>query len=834
MTIELKNFAVRLGFINGSLEHLPSNLTLLGLDVLKEIASREESDFNRKVAIMLIALLWTHSDTCYRDALRQGITPILATMGFSPSNLMIDECLKAQGIYSEQASFFDKIRILIHDAKNEVEVGGEKYLLTAFQMSVWEAIEEKRFVGISAPTSAGKSFLIYLKIVDLIINGATSVVYVVPTLSLISQVTVDLTGLLKKHQLYKTQVLNSYDEKASDVIYVVTQERAIVLFSEIGLKELNLLVVDEVQNLEKVSSDGEDRSKILYDVLMDIRNDVKVEKIILSGPRLKRIGNLGFRVFGEISDERTTEAPPVLSLTYAVSKLKKKHILKLYCSLIDEPLALEIKNASAIQGLGQVSYTEKFNSYLHHVLSSLSDDLNIVFSPTATQARKSATEFAKSIKNDGEPVDENLASLATYLRNSVHPNYELAQMVESGIAYHTGRTPLHVRKTLEFATGKNLIGTLFCTTTLMQGVNLPAKNVVVRNPKLFTQKSDHNFSLSPYEFANLRGRAGRLLTDFIGRTVVLDEEAFSGEDDFEKGESLFTDDYKEIGTGYQEIYKENVVEIEETLNAGVLTSHFTSKAIITFIRQSIYRHGSQAEIRLSRVGIFLPPSVFNKVVFSLSNLTVSREVIFANRYWDPLDLQLLYNMFRKNDTDFPTNVFAKDLCSKLLKSIMMMRDILPFYFNKYLKAGLNDKYLYGVAKSAEGWCREIPLRDILVGRFGESSIDINNQIDINDQIDSEIEKLTKYVSFGLPMLLKPLADMKSMSMSIISSIEWGMYHPLSKHLSDRGVPRETSIKLRKAIVGSAEQVELKNFRLDDYLEVLSIWERRQIQHLLTN
>lgn len=54
----------------------------------------------------------------------------------------------------------------------------------------------------------------------------------------------------------------------------------------------------------------------------------------------------------------------------------------------------------------------------------------------------------------------------------------------------------------------------------MQGVNLPAKNIIIRNPNLFVRKGESSAKLSPYEFANLRGRAGRLLTDFVGRTIV--------------------------------------------------------------------------------------------------------------------------------------------------------------------------------------------------------------------------------------------------------------------------------------------------------------------------
>jgi hypothetical protein len=56
---------------------------------------------------------------------------------------------------------------------------------------------------------------------------------------------------------------------------------------------------------------------------------------------------------------------------------------------------------------------------------------------------------------------------------------------------------------------------MVCTTTLMQGVNLPAQNVIVRTPNLYVKKQyGREPKLSRYEFANLRGRAGLYMKIF--------------------------------------------------------------------------------------------------------------------------------------------------------------------------------------------------------------------------------------------------------------------------------------------------------------------------------
>lgn len=84
-----------------------------------------------------------------------------------------------------------------------------------------------------------------------------------------------------------------------------------------------------------------------------------------------------------------------------------------------------------------------------------------------------------------------------------------------------------------------------CTTTLLQGVNLPAQNVFIRNPHLYVKKQKQSSELTNYEMANLRGRAGRLLKDYIGRTFVMDEDEFIDSEGYEQLE-LFEDVTKEL------------------------------------------------------------------------------------------------------------------------------------------------------------------------------------------------------------------------------------------------------------------------------------------------
>lgn len=815
LEFEMLSFSQRLGLKDKNETTLEHHLVLKSLSSLSSLTNSDDSEYQKQYIITVCSIIWTHCKSINKDELRQILSPIMSGIGFSPSINMLDSTLKKDGVYSEFNSYLDKITIALNDLKNQITLNDITYTLTSFQREIWESIKKQKITGVSAPTSAGKSFIIYLKIIDLINNGAKKIVYVVPTLSLISQVTSDLSNLQKKHKLDPLPILNSYDENIEECIYVLTQERTITILSDQKIKELDLLVVDEIQNIERVEDEKNERARILYDALMDLRLDVNIKKIILSGPRLNNIGSLGFELFGELSDERMTDAPPVLNITYSISKENKNYYFNQYSSLLANPIRIKIDNDEIIGGFGKVRYNDEFNSYLNGILEQLSDDVNIIFSPTAKQARVSAHDHSIT-REDAD--DEYLVELSEYFKNSVHRDYQLANIVRTAAAYHTSRIPMHVRRSIEIAISEQKIKNIFCTTTLMQGVNLPAKNIVIRNPNLFIKKSYGAATLSPYEFSNLRGRAGRLLTDFIGRTIVLDENSFEASNNTD--DSLFSNEYKDISTGYGGVYERNSTFIDATLSNSTVLSENTSKSLVTYIRQMLYRHGVEAIKRLQNVGIHLDAEVINNTIAGLNELKVPRAVILQNRYWDPFDLNELYHEFQSRELRITGGIFQLNLCELFLSLIELMHGNFDYYFKKYL-GNINDsRYFYGIAKSAESWARETPLKMILENRFQ------NNDTDLPESLDKEIEKLTKHVSYGLPMLIKPLVDM-SENISLISQIESGMFHPITKHLSERGVPRETAIKIR--LLNQNATPEELNWPV--IMNKLNYWERIHIQHL---
>ena len=133
-------------------------------------------------------------------------------------------------------------------------------------------MDNERLIGISAPTSAGKSFVILLKILSKLCIESFDVVYIVPTLSLLNQVSEDFNKTIQQLHISNCMVSNSYVERNTssvNTIYVLTQEKAITAFSDErnSFKKDIILVADEIQNIERIKEDDDERAKILFDTL---------------------------------------------------------------------------------------------------------------------------------------------------------------------------------------------------------------------------------------------------------------------------------------------------------------------------------------------------------------------------------------------------------------------------------------------------------------------------------------------------------------------------------------------------------------------------------------
>jgi len=91
--------------------------------------------------------------------------------------------------------------------------------------------------------------------------------------------------------------------------------------------------------------------------------------------------------------------------------------------------------------------------------------------------------------------------------------------LEAGVAaHHAGMVP-PFKEAVEACFVEGLVKVVFATETLALGINMPARSVVIESLSKFT--GEHHEDLTPSQFTQLTGRAGRRGLDPVGHALVL-------------------------------------------------------------------------------------------------------------------------------------------------------------------------------------------------------------------------------------------------------------------------------------------------------------------------
>lgn len=752
--------------------------------------SIKPNEHQKKQLVAICALLWTYRNPVW-DGLKSYLILFLSRAGFAPSSIMVDDAYQ-DNKYSASESLINQFAVAIEQATCEIAVGNKKFLVSDFQREIWDSIDENNVVGISAPTSAGKSFIILLKAIDLVLKKEGLVIYVVPTLSLVSQVMMDFRKALNDFDLdYSIESTFNKTTTTARSIYVLTQEKAIAAFSQTDnpFSEVRLVVIDEIQNVEKVADSDDQRSKVLYDLIVELRSSSTIDHVVISGPKIVKIDELGKALFGQDAKKNETDASPVLNLTYSISRVTDKFYFNVYSDLLNSVERVKITYPEKIQGYGKVRYDDVFLEYVKTLMASFKDDeCSLIFSPTSGECSKIAYKVGEDEEFES---GEFLNGLADFISASVHPQFPLAETVRKGVAYHHGKLPFHTRVLIEDAIRQKKIRTIVSTTTLLQGVNLPVQNIIIRNPNLFIQKrGDGNVKLSNYEIANLRGRAGRLLKDFVGRTFILDEHSF--QDSKTEQLDIFKNTAKELSVGYGDKYTEHFDRITHDLknNIGNTPDNQDYAFLTTYLRQTVLRHGRNARQYLQKVGINLSTEEFETIHSAVSGLRVSRDVCSRNRYWDPVDLNRLYSSSLQYS--LPTSASESNISYRLKSVLLKLKADFPVYYYRYFgientlnASGRESDNILRMCILTEKWLKEKSLFELFSDDY----------YDTPAKIEKTISDLQNKISYGLPLLLKPIYDMIEPEGMFTRFVELGAFMPVTRKFIELNIPRETAIFL---------------------------------------
>lgn len=439
---------------------------------------------------------------------------LLARLGNFPGR----ELLRKQLVVQEGNSFLCSpaltLEALAREAENTVEfprIG--RRLLTDFQVHLADSLRRSKAVSVSAPTSAGKSFILAHDILTSIAERPNTVlVYIVPTRALIQQVTLDLLQLFRAAELPNVivsaaPIAFTEDQVNAGLVYVLTQERLVSLLgsSEFTLK-ISKVYVDEAQEIG-----DEDRGLILDSAIREVIARFADVRVCFASPLTKNPGYL----FGEFSlaadGEFFTETySPVSQVLVRLEPVKGK----------TKAATVSVVTPLQIQPVGQVQLPFKFTGVWDRLAGTAKfvrkpEESVIIFANRPHDAMEIAEKLAEDIED--KATDKDVLELIDFVKTHVHPRYALADTLIKGVAFHYGRMPHIIRNQVEELLRARKLQYVVCTSTLLQGVNLPARHIIVLAPKQGSGKA-----MSTPAFWNLAGRAGRLRENFRGYVWCVD------------------------------------------------------------------------------------------------------------------------------------------------------------------------------------------------------------------------------------------------------------------------------------------------------------------------
>ena len=307
------------------------------------------------------------------------------------------------------------------------------------QAPIYHRLLAGKNVVLSAPTSFGKS-----KIIDALIatRRFTNVVVIVPTLALLDETRRRLQGQFSAQ--YHIVAHPSQQPTEGWNIFIFTPER-VVSYKE-NFPKIDFFVLDEFYKIGGQSE--EDRRVVALNEAFYILYKKHKAQFYMLGPNIREISegaNQRFN-FEFISTDFQTVVADIINLHAPTEEDRFRELVRI-CRAVREPTLIYCKS------LPQV------NSVVEKLLAS----------------------DVQGIAVDTEPA-------ADWLSHEFHSDWILPRALRAGIAIHYGPLPRSIAHEMVRFFNGGRIQFLVCTSTLIEGVNTKAKNVVIFDNMIAREK----------------------------------------------------------------------------------------------------------------------------------------------------------------------------------------------------------------------------------------------------------------------------------------------------------------------------------------------------------
>lgn len=487
------------------LENMYFNKVLLG-KVEKELTSKEFYDLLRYADILCRAQSSVYRQKSYKiisllnEFYNDNIEfktyseTILIKLGNFPAKNLIN-C--GEKIYIDFETELEKITKEICQVTPD-----EKYVFTDKQYELFEKLKKSNHFSFSGPTSFGKSFIIeeFIKFIIKERKAIDNIAILVPTRALISQIREQLKENLKSTTDDYTII--EYPEipymyNNSKYIFIFTPERLIAYLGNPENPNIDYMFIDEAQ---KIISNKDTRAPLYYHAILLAQR--KSIKLFFASPNIPN-ASIFLKIFEKSQTENMIiEESPVSQNRFYIDLLEDK-----YYAFTDENSVVEIFKENCKEERKSV------DNELNNIIKKIGDkNQNIIYCNSTNDTVNIATKFSKSLS---DKEDQELNKLIEIVKENIHDEYFLIDCLKKGVAFHFGKLPQRIREKIEELFRKGNIDYIFCTSTLLEGVNLPAKNIFILSNSISKTK------FSDVDFWNLAGRAGRLKHELLGNVICI-------------------------------------------------------------------------------------------------------------------------------------------------------------------------------------------------------------------------------------------------------------------------------------------------------------------------
>tara|TARA_R110000765_G_C18949708_1_gene608425 strand:+ start:965 stop:3169 length:2205 start_codon:yes stop_codon:yes gene_type:complete len=350
------------------------------------------------------------------------------------------------------------------------------------QMYLLSLLNSDKNIIVSAPTSFGKSLLIEEFVAS---KKFQNIIIIQPTLALLDETRKKLKKYDSDYKIIVRTSQEASQEKGN--LFLFTAER-VNEYDE--FPTIDFLVIDEFYKLSaKRDDERADSLNNAFNYILKTFNS----KFYLLGPNIDGISP-GF----------TEKYNAIFYKTK--SSLVDTKVIDIYT-----PNKEVFDKTSHHRKKGYQEALQIKENTLFDLLLENSNEQSIIYCSSPNRVRDLAKRFSNYLFEKGVENSDSVLDIIEWIRENISSDWSLINLLNNKIGIHDGALQKHITSSIINYFNEGKLNYLFCTTTIIEGVNTSAKNIF-----FYDAKKGRSTPIDFFDYSNIKGRAGRLMIHYTG------------------------------------------------------------------------------------------------------------------------------------------------------------------------------------------------------------------------------------------------------------------------------------------------------------------------------